>query len=353
MLHISLGHQYLYLEKNIKEHNLIANYNEGLAYNFNSISGYTSCPDDNQIDFLHKLGYRRNGNHMNITNNPIISANCLLGVKYLISEYPVKGYSLFDNTHFKNVYNTDITLPLSFTVPIADIEYKDDDPFIFQNSLYSVLLGEDVELYKTVDYQKIESDGKITFSIDTSDSENYAYYCYIPSNRSINGIISVNDYYENGYSMNLSPDTYYIPSEEGDDKASVSIISEDPIDLKTVIFYSLDLDKLKTVSSVIRTRQAEINQMKNGYVSITADSDGEEYLLVSVPYNKDWAVTINGKKAQTELFADCLYMIRMEKGINSIEMEYHAGMVWQGILISFLGLVFLFLYHRLCDCKHQ
>ena len=68
-----------------------ANYNEALAYNYRSISGYTSSPDDTQREFLERIGYRENGLNMNITNSPVIAADALLGVKYTLSAYPVNG----------------------------------------------------------------------------------------------------------------------------------------------------------------------------------------------------------------------------------------------------------------------
>ena len=66
---------------NMQPQNLTANYNEALAYNYWSISGYTSSPDDIQRRFLDRLGYRINGDNMCIVNTSIISVDSLLGVR--------------------------------------------------------------------------------------------------------------------------------------------------------------------------------------------------------------------------------------------------------------------------------
>lgn len=71
--------------------NLTANYNEPLAFGYWGISSYTSDPDERQREFLEKLGYKINGENMNIVNTSILGADSFLGVKYILSNYPIKG----------------------------------------------------------------------------------------------------------------------------------------------------------------------------------------------------------------------------------------------------------------------
>ena len=57
-----------------------AAYNDSMAYNFASNAGYTSCPDNLQIEFLDKLGYRLEGSCITVVNTSIIAADSLLGI---------------------------------------------------------------------------------------------------------------------------------------------------------------------------------------------------------------------------------------------------------------------------------
>ena len=58
--------------------NTTSNYDELFAFNYRSISGYTSIPDDNQRDFLEHIGYTKCGENMNITNASVIGAMLFL-----------------------------------------------------------------------------------------------------------------------------------------------------------------------------------------------------------------------------------------------------------------------------------
>ena len=80
----------------MQQQHLTANYNEALAYNYWSISGYTSSPDDIQRRFLDRLGYRINGDNMCIVNISIISADSLLGVRYILSKESLNGYNAME-----------------------------------------------------------------------------------------------------------------------------------------------------------------------------------------------------------------------------------------------------------------
>ena len=74
-----------------KDINRTANYNEALAFGYASINGYTSVPDDMQMDLLDRMGYRKEGACMTIVNTCLLGVDSMLGVEYVLSEYPVNG----------------------------------------------------------------------------------------------------------------------------------------------------------------------------------------------------------------------------------------------------------------------
>lgn len=75
--------------------NTTSNYDEAFAFNYRSISGYTSSPDDNQRDFLEHIGYTKCGENMNITNASVIGADALLSVKYTLCPYKTMDLKKF------------------------------------------------------------------------------------------------------------------------------------------------------------------------------------------------------------------------------------------------------------------
>ena len=60
-------------------------YLDAMAYRYASISGYTSCPENIQIEFLDRLGYRKEYDSFNIVNTSFLPADSLLGVRYILT----------------------------------------------------------------------------------------------------------------------------------------------------------------------------------------------------------------------------------------------------------------------------
>ena len=80
-----------------------------------------SSPADNkQMEFLEHLGYRTEKNHkIKIVNTSILGADSLLGVKYILSDYPVRGLEAinqFKKGGTKKVYLNKSAFPLAFVV---------------------------------------------------------------------------------------------------------------------------------------------------------------------------------------------------------------------------------------------
>lgn len=130
--------------RNTNDSNLTANYNEALAYGYATISGYTSSPDDIQREFLDKLGYRKNGDNMCITNTSILGADSLLGVKYILSDYEINGLTKLSDDKYNNksIYLNPYALPFSFVYNDKGYKVKEtSNPFEYQNELYKGLFG--------------------------------------------------------------------------------------------------------------------------------------------------------------------------------------------------------------------
>lgn len=323
---------------NYLENNRTANYNEALAYNYWSISGYTSDPDDSQREFLDKLGYRINGENMCITNTSIIAADSLLGVKYVLSPYEINGLVLQNDIgtyNNKSVYLNPYSLPIAFTTTFSgttSIAYS-NNPFIYQNDVYSALIGENIDLYEPLQYEsETISDGKITFTIKVPEG-NYAIYGNIPWNSEMNAVVTINNEIKQDYSVWLSPSVFYIPSTENG-VVTVSIECT-KLDIADIQFYGLSLDSLEPAAQTLTERKADSIDIDNGNASFTVNAESDnEYLFVAIPYNDGWTVIVNGEAVEPATFENCLMLIPLNEGKNNIEMTYQVPGLKIGALIS-------------------
>lgn len=323
-------------------------YNEALAYGYWSISGYTSSPDDDQRTFLGKLGYRKNGENFNITNTSILGADSLLGVKYVLSPFPINGLVREDSMGTANgkfVYKNPYALPMAFVVDgkVDNEKLNGENPFVYQNSIYSQLVGRQVNVYKPLDY-KVTSRGdaetgtgaKAQISIPDG---NYAVYGNIPTNSDMNATLTVNDRYSTIYSCWGAPSVFNIPFTGNSAEVELKSSTSYDMDYSAMQFYGFDPDEMKAVSEALAARSLKNFSMKNGYVSAVVNSatDGN-YLFLSIPEDKGWTITNNGKEVTPDSIDGCLYMIRLHGGENRIEMRYHVPGLLIGAAVTLMGL---------------
>ena len=334
--------------RNMQENALTANYNESLAYNYWSISGYTSSPDDIQRNFLDRLGYRINGDNMCIVNTSILGADALLGVKYVRSQYQINGLEKIGNlksVNNKEVYRNPYSLPFAFRYGSTNFDTTPFDmngnPFEYQNYLYSQLLGEKINLYIPLHYNMSRNDSQQTvgYQLKIPDG-NYAVYGNLPWNWEVNAVLDINHQLQTAYSQWLSPSVFYVPTQSGDVSASVSVTAGDlnGFSYGREQFCALDLSELERVTEILSMQTSDIIEIQNGYVHIKTCSDGEDRIYISIPYDKGWKISLNGHIVKPELFADCMYSIPLEIGSNEIEMTYSPPGLNAGIGSTFLGL---------------
>ncbi len=343
---------------------ITAYYNEALAYNYWSISGYTSSPDDIQRSFLNNMGYRICGENMCVVNTSILGTDSLLGVKYVLSEMPINGLEIKEDLgtyNSKSVYENPYCLPFAFTCN-GNFEGQEisSNPFENQNMLYGKLLGETVEIYKPIK-SVIRQNGDIEQGlpciIDLEfEQGDYAIYGNIPWYSEMNSVINLNGRKKISYSQWLSPSVFYVPTDKQDTTAYLEMTSANSYNFSesNMQFYALDLNELKRVTTLLSQNKAEITDMKNGHVVIKTEADTKQQALyIAVPYDKGWSIKCNGKEVSYQLAGDCMYIIPLDKGENVINMDYHVPMQKQGVVLSLISIVGIVLVEILERKKWQ
>lgn len=321
---------------NTNPYALTPNYNEALAYDYWSISGYTSSPDDVQRDFLHRVGYHINGENMCITNASVLGADSLLGVKYIWSAYPIKGLEKVEEL---GEYNGKQAYKNPFVVPMAFIARGEGgsvngqlNPFEYQNNLYSKIYGKEVELYRKLKFTT--EDEKYLISIPEG---NFVTYANLEWNDFFDEEILVNGQYSQPYAKWLTPSVFYVPTKTGDDIAELKLSEGDLAKVRDPQFYALDLDLLKLVTDSFQEKPNN-SIIKNGYVEFElSSSSSEQKLFTTIPIDKGWEITQNGERISPEVLGDAFYTFSLVEGNNKIEMIYHPPKQRMGILIFGVG----------------
>ena len=313
-------------------------YNESLAYGYNSVQGYSSCIDNNQLELLDHLGYLETGFCTNIVETSVIPADSLLSVKYIISNQAVDGlvptsYAFSDYTVYQNPY----ALPMAFIYVPGNVAEYGDNPFENINATYRHLTDQDTDVFIQAANEALGDANKREYSITVPEG-NYALYGYLPWAYNAHETITFADDSSIHYSDWGSQSVFSIPVEN--DEATFTISSEDGLSIENEYFYLCDLDALMEISDFINGNEVEL-QLEENSISCQLMSSGNNRLFISIPYINGMTITINGTHIEPDLIGDCLISIPLLEGGNIIEITYSIPGLNTGIVLSLAGILLL------------
>lgn len=321
--------------------------NEGLALGYDQLSSYSSANNPQAIALLNSLGYSSMGEFSTRYAEPILAVDALLGVKYAIAEQAPAGYTtmpeLADAAY--SVYENPfaISIGIATSKDIQNCTLEGENPFEKQNDLYSKILGHKVELYTEIDAAKTaDSQNAKQWSVAVpAGSIGYLYInkdanagSYWPVALTIGQRTINNEAWRFDNNIRQIADASDAPSQY-----TVSMkVAEGYTDMPQgdePDFYALNLEAFKQIIDELRASEFIPTIFKDGKIEgdYTAESDCN--LLLSVPYDDGWSVTINGAAAELMPAADKgMSCLSVQKGANRIGMTYKTPGSLAGLVVS-------------------
>lgn len=321
--------------------------NEGLALGYNQLSSYSSANNPQAIALLNSLGYSSVGEFSTRYAEPILAVDALLGVKYAIAEHAPSGYAAMTeiadtaSAVYENPYALSVGVMASND--IQNCTLKGENPFEKQNDLYSKILGREVMLYTKIEAKNTEDDENLRQWNATvpSGSIGYLYInkdatagSYWPVTLTIDQRTIGNEAWRFDNNIRQIADASDSPSQH-----TVSIgVAEGYTDMpqdNEPVFYALNLDVFEQIINELKMSEFVPTVFEDGRIEgeYTAKDDGN--LLLSVPYDECWNVTVNGTATELTPAADKgLSSLNMQKGANRIVMTYKTPGALAGLAVS-------------------
>ncbi len=321
--------------------------NEGLALGYDQLSSYSSANNPQAIALLNSLGYSSVGEFSTRYAEPILAVDALLGVKYTIVEQAPAGYVAIPepgdtaSAAYGNPYA--LNLGIAASKDIQNCTLEGENPFEIQNNLYCKILGHNVELYTEINATK---------TADSQDAKQWSVtvpagsigYLYINKDANAGSYwpvaLTIDQRTINNEAWRFDNNIRQIAdASDGPSSHTVSLeVAEGYSDMpqsNEPVFYALNLEVFKQIIDELKTSEFVPAVFEDGMVEGEYTAENDCNLLLSVPYDDGWSVTINGAVAELTPAADKgMSCLRVQKGTNKIVMTYKTPGAFAGLAVS-------------------
>ena len=316
-----------------------AAFNEGISHGFNQLSTYSSANNPQAVAFLNSLGYSSEGEFSSVYAAPNLVMDSLLGVRYI-------------GTWSKPVESTETTLPhsnvtsplyynphaLSLGYPCAngtdsEATLQGDNPFERQNTLFVELTGIERPLYTQLQgVEQTRSDASITWAVELpAHTIGYTYaQTGVESDWSQSVGLIVGGEMISSEATRFSHNVRAF-GESGDESTQheISMVQGSPetqLPPKSqCLFYALNIDVFEEGIERLQSRQFTPDVFEDGRVEGAYNAEEQTDLVLSIPYDKGWSATIDGKEvALSPAFGGGMSQIQVPEGSHRIEMRFQS-----------------------------
>lgn len=319
---------------------------EGLTFNYNSITHYSSLIDSRVDDFLALTGYTKwKANCADyVSSNPVMDS--FLGIKYLLSNESTallteSGKFSYWADEEVFIYENDEALNLATEVSHINVTEKwTNNPFENQNLIMNTVYGQTLNLWKQ---QEIIENGNSKWIVQVN--EDGPLYLYFADNHSSCDLLINGEYLETYYGR-FYTNILYIGSYKKGESILVEL-DEDQCEREHILYvYGINEKEYKNVFRNLKDRSLSPDKMNDLSIDLTCDCDEEGYLLLTIPYDDGWQVYVNQKKVIPEIAFDTFIAIPVTNETYEIQLKYHVPHLKLGFTITAAGALIAILIRK-------
>lgn len=349
--------------------------NDSMKYNYNGISQFSSIRNRASSSVLDKLGFRSDGTNLNLRyqNNTII-ADSLFGIKYNLATLdPNKfGFSLYKSSDTINLYESSFNQGLAI---LTNQVYKDvkftnltlDNQTNFLNQLsglnhkyyYSIPISSvqnATELGNRITVNKETEETNATVSYTLTVPANSQVYFNLPkltfSNESSKKVVITVNNQSSEFTLDNAFSFFNIGSfsEEQVVQVDIHFPENNQVSFDKPQFYRIDLLAFQEAATVLKEKQA-VTQAEGNKVTVDFETENEASLLFTLPYDKGWKATIDGKPVKIHRAQKGFMKIDVKPGQAQAILTFTPQGFYLGFIISICALI-LFTSYQIFKHKY-
>lgn len=294
--------------------------------------------------------------------NPVFQK--LMGVKYILSEEDIPGYQEIE----ENVYENPEVYPIAYATNqyLSEQDYSNLEFPYNQTAFLDFAIVKDgsscagwkeklqAKIQETdLGFKQKEIDIKQAVSkslpIPQAKEGDILLLQFDVENHNVSQDISVDvegirnklTEKEHIYYNENETFTYAVMLEEGQTQIQINF-GKGTYEIKNLKSYIWRKDKEDSKNQTLCQSDFVLDKQatKGNKIAGTIERKEAGTLITSIPFDENFTVSIDGKKAKTEKVNTAFLGIKMEKGIHDIEIIYHSPGLKTGEIISAVGLLF-------------
>lgn len=329
-------------------------YNDPLLYNYAGISSYSSTLNANTQSSLTDLGlYSKNGRRITYVDNSQV-VNLLFNVKNQFSfkkeQRRIKPM-LQDNIY---IYKNPEAIGMGFLVDpnFKKLNLISKQPLLNQEHVLQSIKEIDEPYFPSAKIVKVNKQTKNHIKLSIRTTTTGDLHLYIPNfswdnmkKMKVNGkkithpiAIHTNQLENLGYYKENTP-------------IQLEFITNQPIDLDTLELKTLDQQAFDTLVSSLKEQSLKLIRQRGSNYEGTLQVKGKkkQLLYVSIPYNQNWQVFIDGKPVKAQKILNNFIGINVKGGKHTITFGYQPKSFYYGVTVIitvFVGILYYQLAKR-------
>lgn len=281
------------------------------------------------------------------------STDDFLGIRYILNDYELKNkpYKELNNVNGTRIFENPDALPLIFETRELYEDNEKDNDFEFQNGFYRSFDRDrliDADIFEKAEYDReVSEDGEnclAEITVEASPSD--LFYMQLPEMERMDELgcrFSLHNYLgDKELEYTSARDIYCLGKPDEDGKIIAEIGLDRASDRHGIKIYRLREDVLSAYVSRIQADQSvDVKEITSSHLKFESDRKEDALYTSSIPYDKGWRVTVDGRKVKTQENAGCFLSFPVEAGKHTVELRYRPKGLGAGIAVSVLALLIL------------
>lgn len=357
--------------------------NDGALNDYNGISVFNSMANVSITKFADSIGcagWKAGNRYTYYESSPV--TNTILNLRYILArdgacytgDYlkevdRANGVYLYENTAYVNMGFMTKSGLAYYSVPESVT-----NPFEHQMEFWRLATGIEEPLYTQIPVKDVghsstdiltyskSREGVYTFSPKDTSSEKHIKFNFYPeedcqvfayyyvSNAKEKGSIYINDDSRN-YINVKQPYISAVGNKKAGDKISLYCdLNESGTSSVRVFCYALNKEVFDAGVEMFRNNSLKTTAAGDTYLEGNINVEKTGLLYTSIPYEKGWSVTVDGKEANVISVGDAMCAVQLTEGEHTVRFSYVPDGFKIGMLCNITALLIL-IFMSVCTSK--